>query len=240
MAGVPARYSRNLEALTAEDVALLGSKTAAVVGCGGLGGYLLEYLARLGVGTLLAVDPDVFQESNLNRQLLCLEANLGAGKAEEAARRAAAVNSLVACRALSVRLDADNGPELLRGADVVLDALDGIASRRALQAAAEALGVPLVHGAVAGWYGQVCVVFPGDRTLDLVYGRAAADTGAEARLGNLSFGPAAVAAFQAAEAVKLLVGKGEVLRRKLLTIDLLRNEHETTELAPRAGKEAAV
>lgn len=233
------RYVRNFSALSEDDMRRLGAATAAVVGCGGLGGFLIEYLGRLGVGNLIVADGDVFEASNLNRQLLSDTRNLGKGKAAEALRRMAAVNPLVLVRTVEERITAANGPELLRGADLILDAVDDIASRFALQDVAESLGVPLVHGAVAGWYGQVCVVHPGERTLDAVYGPdgRGARRGIEARLGNLSFGPAFVASLQAAEAVKELAGKGTALRRKLLVADLLDCEFEIVPL-PEAGKEA--
>lgn len=240
-----ARYERNLHALSEAEVATLATRTIAVVGCGGLGGYLLEYLGRLGVGSLIAADGDYFEESNLNRQILSDVNNKGENKAEVAKKRMALVNPLIAFRALPLRIDAKNGPDLLRGADLIMDAVDNIPSRFALQETAEILGVPLIHGAVAGWYGQVTSVFPGDRTLDEVYGRYAGgdghERGIEARLGNFSFGPAAVAALQTAEAVKVLLGRGDRLRRRLLVVDLLENDFEVLDLRrPTApGKEEA-
>ena len=227
-----ARYARNLETLSEDEVAFLGGKTVAVVGLGGLGGYLVEYLGRLGIGAIVAADGDSFDESNLNRQLLSDAISMGEGKAEAARRRMALVNPRLRFTALRSRIDSGNGVELLRGVDLVMDAVDTIPARLALQEIAENLGVPLVHGAVAGWYGQVATVFPGDRTLDEVYRNPAArgGRGIEARLGNLSFGPAIVAGLQAAEAVKVLLDRGTRLRNRLLVIDLLEDELEVIEL----------
>jgi molybdopterin/thiamine biosynthesis adenylyltransferase len=227
-----ARYARNLDALSEREVEALGSRTVAVVGCGGLGGYLIEYLGRLGIGAIIAADGDRFEESNLNRQLLSDTANLGENKAEAAKRRMAAVNPAVRFTALPVRVDEGNGPSLLAGADLVLDAVDSLPARFALQRVAERLGVPLIHGAVAGWYGQVAVVRPGERTLDEIYRRSGAgrENGIESTLGNLSFGPPLVAALQAAEAVKTLLGRGDRLEGKLLVADLLENDFEAVEL----------
>ena len=81
----PDRYNRNMMALSPEECAALAGKRVAVVGCGGLGGSVIEALARIGVGFLRVIDGDVFEESNLNRQLLCTEAALGRPKAEVAA-----------------------------------------------------------------------------------------------------------------------------------------------------------
>lgn len=234
-----ARYARNLEALSEREVEVLGRRTVAVVGCGGLGGYLIEYLGRLGIGSIIAADGDRFEESNLNRQLLSDSANLGENKAEAAKRRMAAVNPAVRFTALPLRIDPENGPALLAGADLVMDAVDSLSARFALQRIAERLGVPLIHGAVAGWYGQVAAVLPGERAFDEIYRRIGADreSGIESKLGNLSFGPALVAALQTAEAVKTLLGRGDRLGGKLLVIDLLENDFETIEL-PRVDASA--
>ena len=89
------RHARSLDTVTEEELAEIHSKTVGVVGAGGLGGYAIEMLARFGVGTLKVIDGDLFEESNLNRQLLSNEANLGQEKVEAAARRVAAVNSQV-------------------------------------------------------------------------------------------------------------------------------------------------
>lgn len=228
------RYQRNLKALSEADVGFLRTRTVAVVGCGGLGGYVIEYLCRLGIGSLIVADGDCFEETNLNRQLLALETNRGESKAKEAEKRAHLVNPEVRFTALPVRIDAENGSELLRGADLIMDAVDNIPARFVLQETAEILGVPLMHGAVAGWYGQVSTIFPGDRTFDDIYGKPAAGAEKErsfdAVLGNMSFGPAMVAAFETSEAVKVLLGRGKGLRRKLLVINLLDNDFEVINL----------
>jgi molybdopterin-synthase adenylyltransferase len=89
---LPARYQRNQQTLTVYDQLKLFRSRVAVIGCGGLGGYVIEELARLGVGTIYAIDPDTFQEHNLNRQLLSSTANLGRAKVEIAAARVAEIN----------------------------------------------------------------------------------------------------------------------------------------------------
>ena len=86
------RYSRNIPALSKAECATLQTKTVAVIGCGGLGGYLIEFLARIGVGTIRCIDGDMFEESNLNRQLLSSVSLLGAGKASTAASRIRSVS----------------------------------------------------------------------------------------------------------------------------------------------------
>jgi len=222
------RYSRNETTLSAEENRLLREKKVCVAGCGGLGGYLIEMLMRLGVGHITAVDPDVFEDTNLNRQLLCEEPLLGYPKARAAADRADRVNSDVRVTALQERLTGENALEICGGHDVILDALDSIPDRLMLQDAAEQLGIPLIHGAIAGWYGQVAVVFPGDRLLERIY-PSGERSGAERELGNPSFTPALVASLQISEAVKVLAGRGTLLRGKILYADLLENRFHTIE-----------
>jgi molybdopterin/thiamine biosynthesis adenylyltransferase len=98
-----------------------------------------------------------------------------------------------------------------------------------LQSFCEEAQIPLVHGAIAGWYGQVTTIFPGDRTLDRLY-KDASDRGLEDELGNPSFTPATIASIQVSEALKVITGKEEVLRKKILMIDLLDNEFHIIEM----------
>ncbi|MEA4923097.1 MAG: HesA/MoeB/ThiF family protein [Eubacteriaceae bacterium] len=230
------RYDRNRTVITEEDNNKLKAMTACVVGCGGLGGHIIELIARVGVGHIICVDGDVFEASNLNRQLLSTEENIGMSKAAAAAERIAAVNSETEVTALKTFFDADNGREILKGCDIVFDALDNIESRRLLAELASGQGIPLIHGAVAGWYGQVTVVYPGDDTFRQLFPEDI-NKGAEVELGNPSFTPAAVAAIEAAEGIKVLLGKGEILRGRLLTVDLLTQEHEIVELPSGTGRE---
>ena len=212
------RYSRSIPAVSAEEQAALAQKRVLVAGCGGLGGYLVEYLARMGVGELTAVDGDVFEPSNLNRQLLSAEALLGTSKALAARERVRAVNPAVAVRAVEAFLDEENADGLVEGQDLVLDALDNIPARLVLEDACARQGVPIVHGAIQGWSAQVAVVPPGSGALRRLYGRMAAP----ADKTSLPFTPAFCAAAQAAEAVKLLCGRPSVLEGKLLLADLRR------------------
>ena len=99
------RYIRNIPAVSEEEQAALSGKRVLVVGCGGLGGCLIEHLARMGVGEITAVDGDAFEPSNLNRQLLSTQDLLGTGKALAAQARARAVNPEVTVRAVEAFLD---------------------------------------------------------------------------------------------------------------------------------------
>jgi molybdopterin/thiamine biosynthesis adenylyltransferase len=219
---VPWRYARNVGTIGLEGQAKLLQATAAVVGLGGLGGFVTEALARMGVGRLILIDGDVFAEHNFNRQLLSAEGKLDMVKAEVARQRVAEINSAVEVTVCAVMLTGETLPQLLREADVVVDALDRLPIRLILQEGLQALGVPLVHGSVAGFLGQVMTIFPGDAGLRGLYGGAGElpEQGLEAQLGTPAATPMAVAAWEAQEVVKILTGCGEPLRNRLLVMDM--------------------
>jgi molybdopterin/thiamine biosynthesis adenylyltransferase len=222
---LPARYRRNRETLSTADQLRLCRSRVAVIGCGGLGGYLIEQLARLGVGTLVVVDPDVFEEHNLNRQLLSTPADLGVPKVEVASARVTAVNPAVEVVAQQVAFSRENGRALLAGCSAVVDGLDSVLVRRALAEVCGELDLPLVHGAIAGWYGQVAVQLPGGDLSPLL--RASqSGKGVEVKLGNPSFTPAVVASLQVAELTKVLLGRQAPLARRALFLDLLAMSFE--------------
>ena len=197
------RYIRNLGALTEQECAQLRTKTVFVAGCGGLGGYLIEMLLRLGVGAIRAADGDVFEASNLNRQLLSSTRNLGRSKAEAAQDRAAEVNPDVRFTAIPAFLTEENAAELIRGCDAVLDALDSIPARRILARACAKAGIPLIHGAICSWTTQAAVIMPGDDLIDRIYPEGVSP-GSKA---SLSFSPPFCAALQTALCTRLLVGR---------------------------------
>lgn len=216
---LPARYERNLGTVGWEGQSKLLESTVAVVGAGGLGGWVIEGLARMGVGRLIVIDGDVFAENNLNRQALCTEATLGRPKAEVATERVAAVNAAVEVTVYVRLATAENMAHLLHGAQVVVDALDSLPTRLVLQDACRALGVPMVHGAIAGYMGQVTTIFPGDAGLRALYGDVVPEHGIERQLGNPAGTPLMVAAWQVQETIKLLLDSGSPLRGRLLLLD---------------------
>lgn len=224
---IPERYRRNLGTLGIEGQIKLLQAQAGLVGAGGLGGYAAELLTRSGVGALVVIDSDSFTESNLNRQLYAVEGGILSSKAALAVRRVQEINGAVEVTAHRSRGDAGNLPRLLQGCDLVLDCLDNLPSRFALEGACQKLKIPLVHGAVAGFMGQVAVIRPGRPLFTAIYGRQdlrSPGHGLETRTGTPSFTPALVAAWQAAEAVKLLAGLGTSLGDALLLIDLISGE----------------
>jgi molybdopterin/thiamine biosynthesis adenylyltransferase len=218
------RYERNRSSISLEEQQKLGSFCVAIVGLGGLGGYIAEELARIGVGKLILIDGDVFEESNLNRQILACEATLGRPKAEVAQERIKQINPLVETKVFTRRLTPQNASDLLDKAQLVMDAVDTISTRILLSDICEVMDLPMVHGAISGWYGQVAFVFPKDRLFDFLY-PSSAQHGIESVLGNPSFTPGVVASMQVAEAIKWMLKKGELLEGKVLRIDLLTHEY---------------
>jgi len=215
--------------LTRDENLSLREKRVVVVGCGGLGGYIIEQLARLGIGHLTVIDGDKFDESNLNRQLLSTVDNIGQSKALVARERIKKVNPDIDVVAHYVFLDAANAMDLLQNHDVICDALDNIGTRLILQKLAREFNIPMVYGAVAGWYGQVATLFPGDHIPGSIH-QASLNKGIEQELGNPSFTPALVASIQVSEVVKILTGKGKVLHNRFMVIDTLEQEYEVFEL----------
>lgn len=224
------RYQRNLGILTPDEQSRLLKSRVCVVGCGGLGGFLIEYLGRMGVGHITAVDGDGFDITNLNRQILSTEKVLGKSKALQAKERMAQVNSQVHVEAVEQFLTAENAQTILAGHDLVLDALDNIPRRLMLQRFCAQLGIPMIHGAVESWYGQVATVFPGDNTLLRIYPGHTESEAPGTIAGTPAFSPALVAALQAGEAVKLLAGREPGLRGKVLFADLLANQFDLLDI----------
>ena len=222
MGVVPTRYLPNLGTIGAAGQIQLLRSRAAIVGLGGLGGYVAEALARMGVGALILIDGDVFEETNLNRQLLCTERQLGIDKVRAACSRVGAVNAAVEAIGHTQVVTRENLPTLLRGADVLVDAVDRLPTRLVLQDGAQALGIPMVHGGIAGFLGQATTVFPDDLGLRALYGDGdqLPEQGLEAVLGTPAATPMAVAAWEAQEVVKILTGRGAPLRHRLLVIDM--------------------
>jgi len=217
---LPLRYLRNVGTIGLEGQRALLQSAAVVIGLGGLGGYVVEGLARMGVGRLVLVDGDRFFDHNLNRQLLSSEQNLDVPKSQVAQERVSQINSAIEIRVYQEFATSENLGEILSGADVVVDALDRLPTRMVLQQAAAEAGVPMVHGAIAGGLGQVMTILPGDAGLKALYGEGPVpEHGAEVELGTPAPSPMMVAAWQVHEAIKVLTGRGELLRNRMLFMD---------------------
>ncbi|HWR04734.1 MAG TPA: ThiF family adenylyltransferase [Humidesulfovibrio sp.] len=224
---LPERYLRNHDTYSlGEQLSLLSSR-AALVGLGGLGGYVLELLARAGVGHIRAADGDEFVASNLNRQLYATRRSLGGYKAAAAAARLKQVNPAVDFEPVAKFLDEADMGRFISGAQLCLDALGGLKDRAALARQAAQAGIPLLTAAVAGQSGLVALVLPGQKCPSDFFGAGA---GAEDSQGTPAPAVATAASIMAGEAVNILCGREPRLAGKMLVFDLAQMSFETVAL----------
>lgn len=219
---LPERYQRN--GLSCVDQLKLFRSRIAVIGCGGLGGRTSELLTRAGVGTLSLTDPDTFCESNLNRQTFCTAETLGLHKAEVVARELQKINPTLATHVNITPFDAD----IIRGWDVIVDCLDSVEARRDLSQLCHQKKLPLVHGAVRNWYGQVGIESGENDLIRFLYPETTSPGPPKVMVMAVSL----ISAIQAAEACKLRLGHESPLTRSWLQCDLLHCDFDTIELAP--------
>jgi len=216
----------------ADQLSLLNA-TVCIVGLGGLGGTVTELLARLGIGALILVDGDFFDDSNLNRQILSTQQLLATPKATAAATRVKAINASVEITARSEFIDPDSARQLINNANVVVDCLDNIKTRFILEDAACDAGIPMVSAAVAGHIGQITTIFPEDTGLRLIYGEPEATIavkGAETLLGTPPHTVTMAASLEVSQITKVLLKRKKILRNRLLFFDLDQNTLEILRL----------
>ena len=230
----PERYARNFSTYDVQDQIRLLKANVTVVGLGGLGGSVLEWLARAGVGQMRLVDGDRFEHHNLNRQLLCTQHRIGTSKAQAAAERICSINSSISVETHSDFLESDNAIRLISGSDAVVDCLDNITSRFILESAAKEAGIPMVSAAVAGLSGQVTTIYPQDPGLQLIYGPEEdlpSAKGAERTLGCLPQAVGLIAAAESGEVIKILLGQeDQLLRNQMLLVDMSTNTFDILTL----------
>jgi molybdopterin/thiamine biosynthesis adenylyltransferase len=229
---IPWRYIRNTGTIGLDGQIKLLQSTVAVVGAGGLGGTIIELLARQGIGHIIIIDNDRFAEQNLNRQLMSTEKNLGGYKATAAARRVKDINSAVTVTTSLKKLTGQNAHGLLKGAKVVADGLDNLSSRLTVEKTCRDLGIPYAYGTIAGFTGQLMTVFPEDAGLSRIYGRSEnlPEQGIEVKISNPSATPAMIAALQVQEIVKIITGVGKPLRNYLFILDAMEGIADKIEL----------
>jgi len=230
---IPWRYLRNTGTIGLDGQIALLESTVAVVGAGGLGGTVIELLARQGVGHLIIIDNDRFTERNLNRQLMSTERNLSEYKVTIAAKRVGEINSAVTVTIFRERLTGENAQNLLSGAGVIADGLDNLSSRLAVEQACRQLAIPYIYASIAGFGGQLMTIFPEDVGLSSIYGSSfntMPEQGIETKIGNPSATPAMIAALQVQEVVKIITGVGTLARHELLLVDTMECTIDRIEL----------
>ncbi|WP_454859494.1 ThiF family adenylyltransferase [Promicromonospora soli] len=223
----------------------LAASRVVVVGAGGLGSPVLQYLAAAGVGTLGIIDDDVVEASNLQRQVLHSVADVGRAKTASAADVLRGLAPSVEVIAHSERLTRDNAAAILSGYHLVIDGSDTFETRYAVSDAAASLGLPVVWGTVLGWDGQVSVFWsaaPDGRAITYpdVFGPQPPEGESCATVGVLSPACGVVGSTMAVEAVKVLTGTGDPALGRLLAYDARTSAWDTIELAPAPSDPAAV
>ncbi|MEM8576431.1 MAG: molybdopterin-synthase adenylyltransferase MoeB [Pseudomonadota bacterium] len=234
------RYARHivLREIGGPGQNALKRASVLVVGAGGLGAPALQYLAAAGVGTIGVIDPDVVEGSNLQRQVIHVDARIGMPKVFSAEAAMKAQNPFVAVRPYHRALTEEIAGDLISDYDIVLDGTDDAATRYIVNAACVAAGVPLVSGALSQWEGQLSVFDParGAPCYRCVFDEPAAAGLAPscAEAGVLSPLPGVVGAMMAAEAVKLITEAGAPLRGEMVIYDALWGESRKIALTRRA------
>jgi len=218
---VPTRYLRNIGTVGIEGQLKLLRSTVVVCGAGGLGGTIIELLARQGAGHLVIIDNDKFAENNLNRQIIATESDLNKSKVKVAAARVKKINSAVVVSAFYKTINSRSIKKLIINASVVLDGLDNLKTRRIAARACDELKIPFVHGAIAGFSGQLMTILPGDNGLNAICGLSTAEDecGIETYTGNPAATPAVIAAWEVQEAIKIITGIGNPIRNRLIFLD---------------------
>jgi sulfur carrier protein ThiS adenylyltransferase len=211
---MPERYQRNATTLRTKDQLCLAMARVALVGCGGLGGFVLEFLARAGVGTILVFDPDTIETHNANRQLLATTSNMERFKAHVACERITDVNPLVRVDPLTIEFSEG----MFEDVDVIVDCLGGAAHRLELQAIAAKANAPLVSAGVSGWTAVVSTTWPSETGLaEFMNGQ---NKSSELVQGIPSPTVGFAASLQATEVIRILTRGQPALRGTLLVADL--------------------
>ncbi len=206
----------------------LKKSTVFVAGAGGLGSAVLYYLAVAGTGTIRLCDFDTVELSNLNRQILHFTEDIGSRKADSARGKLTRANPSITIDPLTERLTDDNAAGLIGNADLIIDCLDNNAARRIINAVSVDKGIPMVHGAVAGFQGQIALLEP-PRTACLRCFLPDIDPAGKVPVAGATAG--FIGSLQAMEALKHLTGIGETLSGKLLLFDGRAMQWDSISLA---------
>ncbi|MGI6065281.1 MAG: HesA/MoeB/ThiF family protein [Bacillota bacterium] len=234
-----ARYSRHIalkEVGVAGQLELLQAKVL-VVGAGGLGSPVAYYLAAAGIGQIGIVDNDVVDLSNLNRQVLYGQTDIGHVKVNQAKKRLEAINPDVTVIPYSERFNINNAEVICQGYDAVIDCLDNFATRFVLNDACLKFQIPLVHAGVYKYFGQILTIVPGQGPcLRCIYPESKSlDKGAPScsRDGILGVVPGILGTLQVMEVIKLLLNVGKPNSSSILYFDGLNLSFDRIKVQPR-------
>jgi len=192
---------------------------AFIAGAGGLGSPAAIYLAAAGIGTIRIADHDTVELSNLNRQVLHRDEDIGSGKADSASAKLRKLNPDIRIESITDTITEANASRLVGDSDLIVDAMDNLPTRYLLNKTAIDKGIPFFHGAVYGFEGRAMTVIPGKSAcLNCVYHGV---TAPEEKFPVVGVTPAVIGSIQAAEVIKYLTGLGELLTNRLLNYDAL-------------------
>ena len=195
-----------------------------IVGAGGIGGHLANHLVRLRVKAIHLCDYDIFQTSNLNRQLFSNLAVLGQRKVDVVARAISGIRPDVTIVSHPCSIE-DIDSSIWEEIDIVLDAVDSIKTKLNLEDMAKKHNLPLVHGAVAGWYGQVGIIMPGQNVLHQFYKDE--KHGLEKELASPTFIPSIIAGLIISELIKYIQDQDKALVNQIMMVDVLNHDYQT-------------
>jgi len=199
----------------------------AIAGAGGLGSAVAIYLAAAGVGYIRIIDDDIVELSNLNRQILHGDSDIGKDKVVSAGERLSEVNPDVEVEGVKGRITEENAEELLGGMDAVVDCLDNFGTRYVLNDASIALRIPLFHGACNEMGGQVATIIPGKTAcLRCIFPNAPPS----AKTPVLGAAAGTIGTIQSTEVIKFISGTGDLLAGKLLIYDGMFAEYDIIEV----------
>lgn len=212
------RYDRQImmEDIGVEGQEKLKRSCLAIAGAGGLGSPIAFYLTAAGIGKLRIIDRDRVSLSNLNRQILHWEEDIGRKKVDSAKWKLERLNSTIQIEAIAETITETNAPTLFEGCDAILDAMDNLPVRYILNRCAIEKGIPFIHGAVYGFEGRAMTILPGKSAcLRCLY----RGTLPQEKFPVIGMTPAVIGCIQATEAVKYLLGIGKLLTNRFLLYD---------------------
>jgi len=221
------RYLRQTPLFGKEGQKKLKNARILLAGAGGLGSAIAMYLASAGVGYIRIADEDVVERSNLNRQILYHETDIGICKVEAAEKTIHALNSGIEVEAVCRHIDEKSVGVLVRGMDLIIDGMDNFAARYVLNRAGLDEKIPFIHGAVNGFYGQVTTLIPG--ITPCLRCLVPTDPAWEKKV-IIGVTCGVIGSIEANEALKYLTGTGKLLQNRLLLWDGLLGESESIEI----------
>ena len=226
------RYGRQILSFGEEGQERLKGAHIVIAGAGGLGSPAAIYLAVAGVGRLALIDHDTVEATNLNRQILHGDADLGRPKVESGIETLRALNPSIQVEGKRVTITEENVVDLVGDADGIVDAMDNYPIRFMLNRVAHERGIPLFHGAVRGFHGQATTCLPG-------HGPCLAclfpNVPPKEVFPVVGVTPGVIGCIQATEVIKYLTGEGELLIGRLLLWDGLAGRMEEIIASPRSG-----